>query len=146
MANQSRKKLIPEGGDATMTEPVAIRVAEFAGGPFAVSAEDGQRLCERIAPLLRASTPVALSFAWIEAVTGAFLNAGLGPLCSDFPEDRLGVLLTLRDISADDRATVERSMRNARAYYANPVAYDAAWREELGDNDSTCSTFAKREN
>lgn len=129
-----------------MTATVTIRVAEFAGGPFAVSAEDGQRLYERIAPLLREGTPVALSFAGIEIVIGAFLNSAVGPLCADFAEDRLGVLLTLRDISADDRATVERSMRNARAYYANPAAYDAAWREELGDNDSTCSTFVKREN
>lgn len=129
-----------------MTATVTIRVAEFAGGPFAVSAEDGQRLYERIAPLLQEGTPVALSFAGIEAMIGAFLNSAVGLLCVDFAEDRLGVLLTLRDISADDRATVERSMRNARAYYANPAAYDAAWREELGDNDSTCSTFAKREN
>lgn len=37
-----------------MTATVTIRVAEFAGGPFAVSAEDGQRLYERISPLLPA--------------------------------------------------------------------------------------------
>lgn len=45
-----------------MTEPVVIRVAEFAGGPFAVSAEDGQQLYERIAPLLQKGTPVACPF------------------------------------------------------------------------------------
>ena len=116
-----------------MTAPVAIRVADYTGGPFAVSVADGQRLCERIAPLLQAGTQVALSFAGIETVIGAFLSAAIGPLCADFPEAKLGDLLTLRDISADDRATVERSIRNARLYYANRAAYDAAWNEELGD-------------
>ncbi len=116
-----------------MTAPVAISVLEFTGCPFAVSAEDGQRLHERIAPLLAADAPVALFFAGIEVVIGSFLSAAIGPFCADFPEARLGTLLTLRDISPDDRATVDRSIRNARAYYANRAAYDAAWNEELGD-------------
>jgi len=121
-----------------MRETVVIRVAEFAGGPFAVSAEDGQRLCVHIAALLRAGTPVALSFAEIEVLIGAFLSAALGTLCADFPEDTLGCLLTLRDISADDRAAAARSMRNARVYYANPKAFDDAWREEMGDDAPAC--------
>ena len=122
-----------------MTIPVAIRVLDFTGCPFAVSADDGQRLYERIAPLLRAGTPVALSFAGIEVVIGAFLNAALGPLCADFPEARLGVLLTLRDISPDEREMVECSIRNARAYYANPAAYDAAWEDELGVGETAAT-------
>jgi hypothetical protein len=119
-----------------MTAPVCVRVADFAGGPFAVSAEDGQRLCQRIMPLLHVGTPVALSFAGIEAVIGAFLNAALGPLCTDFPEDRLGDLLTLWNISVDDLAVVERSLHNTRVYYANRAACEAAWAAELGEDEA----------
>ena len=129
-----------------MNEATTIQVRDFTGGPFAVSAEDGQRLHDQIAPLLRAGTPVALSFAGIDAAIGAFLSAALGQLCAGIPEARLGALLTFRDMPADDRATVERSMRSARSYYANPGAYDAAWKQELEDTATICATLAEQEN
>jgi hypothetical protein len=115
-----------------LSDSVLIRVADFTGGPFAVSAEDGQRLCARIAPLLNADAPVALSFAEIEVLSGAFLAASVGPFCADFSEADLGRLLTVRDISADDRQSVHLCMKNAGRYYANRAAYDAAWAEEMG--------------
>ena len=129
-----------------MNNPTIIRVCDSTGGPFAVSAEDGQRLHDQIAPLLCAGTAVALSFAGIDAVFGAFLSTAFGQLCAHIPEARLGALLNFRDISADDRATVERSMLNARAYYANPAAYDAAWKEELEDTATICATLTEQEN
>ena len=114
--------------------PVLIHLADFAGGPFAVSPEDGQRLSERIAPLLAANTPVTLSFAGIETLSGAFLAASIGPFCADFSEAELVRLLTVRDISADDQTSVNLSMNNARRYYANRDAYDAAWAAEMGED------------
>jgi hypothetical protein len=116
-----------------MTAPVAIRVADYTDGPFAVSVADGERLRERVAPLLRAGTPVVLFFTGIEVLIGAFVRAALGPLCADFPVGQIEDLLNLRDITSDGRCAVERAMRNARAYYANPAAYDAAWAEEMGE-------------
>ena len=116
-----------------MNGELNIRVADFAGGPFAVSAADGDALLAQVRPLLRARVPVVLSFAGVEALTGAFLSAGLGPLVTEFTDADLGELLTLQHISADHRAAVNRSLRNARAYYANRAAYDAAWAEEMGE-------------
>jgi len=115
-----------------MTAPVAIRVADYTGGPFAVSVADGQRLCERIAPLLQTGTQVALSFAGIEILSGAFLAASVSPFCAEFSEAELARLLTVRDISADDLLSVHLCMKNARRYYANRASYDAAWAEEMG--------------
>ena len=112
--------------------PVIIRLTDFTGGPFAVSAEDGQRLGERIAPLLAADSPVALSFAGIEILSGAFLAASVSPFCAEFSEAELARLLTVRDISADDLLSVHLCMKNARRYYANRASYDAAWAEEMG--------------
>jgi hypothetical protein len=112
--------------------PILIRVADFAGGPLAVSAEDGQRLRERIAHLLAADSPVALSFAGIEILTGAFLAASVGPFCADFSEADLARLMTFRDIPADHQKSVNLCMKNARRYCANRAAYDAAWKEEMG--------------
>lgn len=119
-----------------MTAPVTIRVLDFTGCPFAVSSEDGQRLHERIAHLLAADAPVALSFAGIDVLSGAFLAASIGPFCADYSEAELARLLTVRNISLSDREMVKPNKANARRYYANRAAYDAAWREELGDDCS----------
>jgi hypothetical protein len=118
-----------------MSTPVELRVYDFAGGPFAVSAADGDALLAQVRPLLRARVPAVLSFAGVEALTGAFLSAGLGPLVTEFADADLGELLTFQHISADHRAAVNRSLRNARAYHVNRAAYDAAWREEFGMQD-----------
>jgi hypothetical protein len=119
-----------------MSAPIVIRVVDFAGGPFAVSVEDGERLCGRIAPMLRAGIPVTLSFAGIEVCVGAFLSAVVWPLCAKFSMERLAALLNLRDVTPDDRAAGEGAMRNARAYHANPAAYDAAWAAEMGEEEA----------
>jgi hypothetical protein len=115
-----------------MSAPVTVNVRDITGCPFAVSAEDGQRLHERIAPLLAAADSVALSFAGIDVLSGAFLAASISPFCADHSEVDLDRLLTVRDISANNRETVKRIFVNVRRYYANPAAYDAAWAEEMG--------------
>jgi len=90
-------------------DPITIQVRDFTGCRFAVSAEGGNRLHDRIAPLLCAGTPVALSFAGIETVIAAFLGAAIGRLCTRFGNRELGNLLTFRDLSPDNRAMAERS-------------------------------------
>jgi hypothetical protein len=44
-----------------MSCPVTIQIRDFTGGPFVVSAEDSQRIHEKISPLLREARPVTLS-------------------------------------------------------------------------------------
>lgn len=117
-----------------MNNPVGIHVSAFVGGPFAVAAEDGQMLYKRIAPRLRAGAPVALSFAGIEVLGGAFLAASIGAFCANFSETELTRLLTVRDISAHDQASLNLCMKNARRYYANRDDYDAAWVAETGED------------
>ncbi len=113
-----------------------ISIADFTGGPFAVSAEDGHRIHERLFPLLAANEPAALSFAGIEILTGAFLASAIGPFCANYSEAELARLLTVRDISLGDREMVKLSLMNARRYYANPAAFDTAWAAEMGKDDA----------
>jgi len=121
------------------TAPVVIHVADFTGGPFAVSAGDGRMLHDQTAPPFRASAPAVLSFAGIQIPSGAFLAASIGPFCADFSEADLARLLTVRDISPDDWLSAHLCMKNARRYYANRAACDAAWREELEGSSATVS-------
>jgi hypothetical protein len=115
-----------------MNAPVIVSVVAFTGCPFAVSAEDGNRLYDRIAPLMHTGAAVEVSFAGVETVIAAFLSAAIGPLCAEFSDEQMESLLTVRDLIPDNRATLERSTLNARRYYANRAAYDAAWTEETG--------------
>lgn len=119
-----------------MTAAVSMRVTDFTGGPFAVSTTDGEMLNSRIAPLIAAGRCVSVSFAGVKVLMGAFLNAAFGALCGSFSDDAIRSLLTVGDLPPDGSATVDRTIQNARRYYTNRAAYDAAWAEEMGEDRS----------
>ena len=118
-----------------MTEPIVVRVYDIAGGPLCVSAKDGQRLHDKIAPLLKEGKPVVLSFEQVDTLISAFLNAAIGQLYGEFPEDRIRELLAVRDMAPDDLDVLKRVVDNAKAYFGSPQAYDEAWQEEMGDEE-----------
>ena len=116
-----------------MNEPVVVRVYDIIGGPLCVSAEDGQRLYDKIAPLLETGRPVILSFKRVETMISAFLNAAVGQLYQGFPEERIKELLHVDDMDPDDREVLSRVVRNAKLYFENAEDFDRAWEEELAD-------------
>lgn len=118
-----------------MSKEVIVRVFDIVGGPLCVSAEDGQRVHDKIVPLLREGTKVVLSFEQVETLISAFLNAAVGQLYGEFPEDRIRELLSVRDMDADDLATLKRVIDNAKKYFSNPKAFDESWREEMGNDN-----------
>jgi len=118
-----------------MTEPIVVRVFDIAGGPICVSAEDGQRIHDKIAPLLREGKKVALSFEQVDTLISAFLNAAIGQLYGEFPEERIRDLLSVRDMEQDDLVVLQRVVENAKAYFKEPKKFDQAWKEEVGDEE-----------
>ena len=117
-----------------MSKEVIVRVFDIVGGPLCVSAEDGQRVHNKVVPLLREGTKVALSFEQVETLISAFLNAAVGQLYGEFTEDRIRELLSVRDMDADDLDILKRVVDNAKKYFSNRKAFDDAWREEMGDD------------
>lgn len=118
-----------------MSKEVIVRVFDIVGGPLCVSAEDGQRVHDKVAPLLRDGNKVVLSFEQVETLISAFLNAAVGQLYGEFAEDRIRELLSVRDMDADDLAVLKRVIDNAKKYFSNPKAFDEAWREEMGNDN-----------
>ena len=116
-----------------MSNPVTVRIFDIVGGSLCVSADDGQRVHDKIAPLLREGQKIALSFEQVETLISAFLNAAVGQLYGEFPEERIRELVTVRDIGEDDLAILKRVVDNAKAYFKAPKAFDEAWKEEVGD-------------
>ena len=119
----------------TVTEPITVQVFDIIGGPLCVSAKDGQHLHDKIAPLLKAGTPVVLSFERVDILISAFLNAAVGQLYGELSEDRIDELLFFRDLAADDHEMLTHVVYNAKAYFSRPEDFDRAWQEELGDEE-----------
>jgi len=62
-------------------------VFDIVGSPVCVSADDGQTVHDKIAPLLRDNRKVVVSFERVETLISAFLNAAIGQLYGEFPEE-----------------------------------------------------------
>ena len=116
-----------------MTEPITIRVFDIIGGPLAVSTSDGQRLYDKIAPLLKAGTPVVLSFKQVDVLIPAFLNAAIGQLHDKLSKDRISELLSVRALAVGDLEVLKCAIDNAKAYFSSPKDFDRAWQEELDE-------------
>lgn len=118
-----------------MKTPVIVRIFDIVGGPLCVSADDGQRVHDKIAPLLRGGTPVVLSFERVETLIPTFLNVAIGQLYGEFHEDRIREMVTVQDMDAEDRAVLKRVVDNAKAYFKAPKEFDQVWEEEVGDEE-----------
>ena len=118
-----------------MSNPITVRIFDIVGGPLGVSAEDGQRVHDKVAPLLREGQKVMLSFEQVETLISAFLNAAIGQLYGEFPEDRIRELLSVGNLDADDLEVLKRVVENAKAYFKAPKKFDQAWKEEVGDEE-----------
>jgi len=118
-----------------MNEPITIRVADFVGGPRAVDAADGERLFEKILPVLQSGRNVRLSFDGITMVITAFLNAAIGKLYGVLPESDVDTRLEVCDLREPFIPSVEKSREWSKAYYRDPERMDKSIREETGDEE-----------
>lgn len=99
--------------------PVSIQVRDLIG-PICAGATDARLLHERIAPLVRAGQPIVLVFDRVHTIMSVFFDIAIGRSFGELPEDE---------------RLLEVMIGGAKRYYANPGAYDGAWREELGWED-----------
>ncbi len=118
-----------------MKNTIRVSVYDIVGSPLCVSAEDGQKVYEKIAPLLQAGKKVALSFAKVETLISAFLNAAVGQLYGKFTEDKVRALLAVKDMDQEDMSLLKRVVDNAKVYFKSPKEFDQAWKEEVGDEE-----------
>jgi len=118
-----------------MKNPITVRIFDIVGGPVGVSADDGQRVHDKIAPLMREEQPIVLSFEQMETMISTFLNAAVGQLYGEFSEELIRGLLSVRDMEADDQEVLKRVVDNAKRYFANRAAHDAAWKQEVGNDE-----------
>lgn len=118
-----------------MPDEISVRVLDIVGGTLAVSADDGQAVHDKIVPLLREGRRVIVSFEGVNTIISAFLNAAIGQLYGEFPEERIRELLSVEHMVPEDLALLKRVVDNSKRYFANRPAFDQAWKEEVGDDE-----------
>lgn len=118
-----------------MKDTISVSVYDIVGGPLCVSADDGQKVYEKIVPLLQAGNMVVLSFAKVETLISAFLNAAVGQLYGKFTEDQIRERLSVQDMDQEDMSLLKRVVDNAKVYFKSPKEFDQAWKEEVGDEE-----------
>ena len=118
----------------TMDTEVVVRVLDVIGTPLAVSSDDGQKVYDKIAPLVRQGRRVRLSFDRIETIISAFLNAAVGQLYGEFSEEVIRSLFSVREMSPEDLALLKHVVDNAKLYFSHRKEFDEVWREESSDD------------
>jgi len=119
----------------TASQEIIVRAFDIIGSPLGVSSDDGQKVHDKIAPLLREGRKVSLSFDRIETIISAFLNAAIGQLYGELPEEKIRELFNVRDMAQEDLALLKRVVDNAKLYFANRKEFDQAWKEETGSEN-----------
>jgi hypothetical protein len=120
--------------ETVMNNRILVKVTDVIGGTLCISAEDGQKVYEKLEPLLKSGKQVTISFDGVSMLISLFLNVAIGQLYGTFREDEVRALVRVEDLSREDMELLKRVVDNAKKYYANPKGYDQAWEAE-GDED-----------
>ncbi len=116
-----------------MQEDLEIFIFEVVGNPLCVASSDGQAVYERLVSALKKGRSVTLSFNNVSTLTSAFLNAAIGQLYGEFSEEQIRALLKVQDMQPEDMALLKRVVDTAKEYFKDPKKFEAAIRDELGD-------------
>jgi hypothetical protein len=115
---------------------IDMSVYEIVGNGLCVASDDGQKVHDKIAAVIREGGKVDLSFLNIESLTSAFLNAAIGQLYGEFSEEQIRDNLSVKDMAQEDLALLKRVVDTAKEYFKNPEVVTAARRDALGEADA----------
>ena len=118
-----------------MADLVTISVFEVVGSGLCVASDDGQKVFEQIASVLRKGPRAQLSFLNVESLTSAFLNAAIGQLYGEFTDDQIKGGLQVSDIGQDDLALLKRVVDAAKDYFKDPEKIKNARKEAMEEGD-----------
>ena len=112
-----------------------IRITDVVGSGLCIASDDGDKVHAKIADAIKRGDKVQLSFAEIQDLTSAFLNAAVGQLYGEFSEPQLRAsLLPPVEASPDDLTLLRRVVERAKEYFEERAPFHKAEREVLGDD------------
>jgi transcriptional regulator len=114
---------------------VKLKVVEFIGSPLCISADDGQKIFDKIQSLLQAGNQVVISFEHATMMVSLFLNVAIGQLYSVFSEEKIRTNISVEGLADDDMELLKKVVENAKKYYAHSDEYDLAFMVEEDDGE-----------
>jgi hypothetical protein len=133
--DQRLKKVMVLNKECCMNDRITLRVTDLIGSPLCISAEDGQKVFDKLSPLLKEGKQVDVSFERVTTLISLFLNAAIGQLYGIFTEDQIRSQVKIVGLPEDDLDMLKRVEVNAKKYYANPKEYDQALKFESNDEE-----------
>jgi hypothetical protein len=112
---------------------IVVGIYSIVGDPLCVSAEDGEKVFDRLKNALQEGKKITISFLNVEMLTSAFLNAAIGRLYGIFNEQKIKESLSVMDIKKEDWMLIKRVTDTAKLYYKNPERMEQTIREILGE-------------
>lgn len=89
-------------------------------GKNCISISGGQRLYERIYPLLKNNEKIVLNFKGVDILATPFLNSAFGQLLKDLNRSNILNLIEFRNKPMDFDKTLIKVMNNAEIFYSDP--------------------------
>jgi len=96
-----------------MRQNINLPLVEIVGSPLCMTADDGQKVHDRIATALKDGHHVNLSFLNVTDITPSFMNAVIGQLYGEFSEEIIRTGVQVSDIAQDDLALLKRVVETA---------------------------------
>ncbi len=119
-----------------MPTELEVKMTDIVGSQSCINPEEGKKVFQVIAKALRAKQQVTISLGNIEDLTSRFLNAAIGQLYGEFSEEELKAKLKVAgDANQDDLALLKRVVERAKEFFKNPIPFEKASREVLGNSD-----------
>ena len=113
-----------------MSDQIKIMVTDLIGSQSCISAEDGQKVFDKIKLLIQDRKQIIVSFKDVKMLISLFLNVAIGQLYESFSTEEIRNQLKVEELSPDDMELLKRVVDNAKKYYSNKKSYDDAWLEE----------------
>jgi len=93
-----------------------LRILDLIG-PRCIVKEDGQRVYEKIHPVLNKHQTVTLDFEGVTQFASPFFNFSIGQLLKDIIEEDLRQHLQVKNLVSDGELVIKRVIENASRYY-----------------------------
>jgi hypothetical protein len=94
-------------------------------GEFAVAADDGQRMFQKMTTLLGSADVIELDFTGVRVIATPFFNAAIGRLLKDLPPEELHRKVTFSNLVPVGHDVLARVIENSKQYYSDPGAREA---------------------
>jgi hypothetical protein len=133
MTKQSEKEIDDQISDLRSEWDRSINVLSVVGNKFCVKAEDGEKVYELIKKAISEKRKIELSFSDIELLLPVFLNAAIGDLYKDFPEEEIEQYLSVKDLTRSGTISLRNVIETSIDYFKDPEAFEKTINEILDE-------------